>query len=259
VYFNIDSFSVGEPQEYFWTFRAYEIAVQSGLSWFIYAGARDKFSGYGFQEKYRNSHNIVSGRLSEWLASQPLQRLPWTIVHGGIYAEMLGSMMKPIRVNGTLTFCAPVDEDSVLPLLPLEMYGLRVAWALDHPQESFGQRLSAGPFQVTYPQIAAAFQSVIKETVRFESIDVKDWMEAISGYINPDKTLPRGSNVDDPTAFTFRKTFSAWWNIWRDNRLSSVDDLGWADEVYPTRPKDLKDWMEKVEYKGELVRIYDAD
>ncbi|KAH0528956.1 hypothetical protein TsFJ059_003766 [Trichoderma semiorbis] len=29
VYFSIDSFNVGEPFEYFWTFRAYEIAVQS--------------------------------------------------------------------------------------------------------------------------------------------------------------------------------------------------------------------------------------
>lgn len=33
VYFCMDSLSVGEPYEYFWTFRAYEIAVQSRLKW----------------------------------------------------------------------------------------------------------------------------------------------------------------------------------------------------------------------------------
>jgi hypothetical protein len=259
VYFNVDSFTVGEPQEYFWTFRAYEIAVQSGLSWFIYSGSRDKFGKYGLQEKYRNSHNIVAGRLSEWLASQPLQRLQWTILYGGIYAEMLGSLMQPVRKSGMLTFRAPVDEDSVMPLIPLEMYGFRVAWALEHPQESFGQKLSAGAFQVTYPQIAAALETVVNEPVQFESIDIKDWMEAVSAYINPDNMLPRGAHVDDPTAFTFRKTFGAWWSIWKDNKVSNADDLSWADEVYPTRPMSLKDWMERIGFKGDLAKIYEGN
>jgi hypothetical protein len=261
VYFNMDSFSVGEPQEYFWTFRAYEIAVQSGVKWFIYSGARENKSLYGLQEKYRNSHNIVAGRLSGWLMSQPLERLPWTIITGGIYVEMLGSMLKPVRVgdSNTLTFRAPVDHESVLPLIPLEMYGFKVQSVLENPKESFGQTLSAGApiFQVTYPQITAALESVVKEPVRFESISIAEWMENINEYIDPEGLLPRGASADDPTTFTFRKTFSAWWNIWRDNRASLIaSDLEWADDVYPDRPKNLKEWMEKVGYTGELARLY---
>jgi hypothetical protein len=242
AYFTIDSFSVGEPQEYFWTFRAYEIALQSGLQWFIYSGAKDRFEGRKFEEKYRNSHNVVAGRLSSWLASQPVERLPWTIIQGGIYAEMLQSLLQPIHIDQKLVFKAPVRESSVMPLIPLQMYGARVAWALEHPQESFGKYLSAGPFQVTYPEIAHAMEHTTGKNVKFESISIGDWMTGISAHLNPDNTLPRGSDPNDPTTFTFRQSFGAWWNIWNDNEKVE-QDLSWADEVYPDRPKTLEEWI----------------
>ncbi|EED20644.1 conserved hypothetical protein [Talaromyces stipitatus ATCC 10500] len=43
-FFSLDSFNIGEPEEYFWTFRAYKIAVQGGLEWFIYSGTIDRFA-----------------------------------------------------------------------------------------------------------------------------------------------------------------------------------------------------------------------
>jgi hypothetical protein len=65
TYFNVDSFSTGEPLEYFWTFRAYEIAVQSGLKWFIYASTSgDHIDNHGFAEKYRSTHKVVAARLA---------------------------------------------------------------------------------------------------------------------------------------------------------------------------------------------------
>jgi hypothetical protein len=248
IYFTIDSFSTGEPHEYFWTFRAYEIAIQSGVKWFIYSGARDKFQQYGYDEKYRNSHNVVAWRLSSWLASQPLGRMKWTIVTGGVYAEMLESLLKPIKdpKTGGVVFKVPVEPESVMPLVPLERYGQRVLWALQHPDESYGRFLSCNPFQVTFPQVADIHQTVTSTKTSFESISIDHWMEGVKLYggIDPDNTLPRGSNRDDPTAFTFRKSFSAWWAIWRDNRGRKEDlDVTWLDEVAADAPLSLEVWM----------------
>lgn len=256
-YFNIDSFSTGEPYEYFWTFRAYEIAIQSGLKWFIYAGAPDGFSRVGFEEKYRNSHNVVAWRLSSWFASQPLARLKWTIVTGGIYAEMLGSLLRPMKdeKTGEFTFIAPVGIDSVLPLLPLEMYGARVLWAIRNPEKSIGRYLTSNPFQVTYPQIVEAVSKVTGLGTSFQPISVDAWMEGIKPFIDPESTLPRGSTEDDPTAFTFRKSFGAWWAIWNDNRhREDIVDDHWADEVMSDRAKTLEDWLRKVNYDGGPAR-----
>ncbi|UKZ80235.1 hypothetical protein TrVFT333_007992 [Trichoderma virens FT-333] len=258
VYFCIDSFNVGEPFEYFWTFRAYEIAVQSKLKWFIFAGSGDRYGSLGMNEKYRNSHNIVSSRLTGWLMNQPLARLPWTILTGGVYAEMLGTLLRPTEEGDELFFHNPMDQDSVMPLIPLEMYGYRFEWALSHPEESIGKLLSAGPFFVTFPEVAAALQQVTGKKVQFRSITTSQWMEAISAHIDPDRRLPGGADPTDSTSFTFRKSFGAWWNIWKDQKEKKSEDMAWADEVYPTRPRGLKEWMEAVEYNGkQIVPLYE--
>ncbi len=68
----------------------------------------------------------------------------------------------------------------------------------------------------------------------FEFISVDHWMESVKlhGGIYPKNILPRDSSRDDPTAFTVRKSFSAWWAIWRDNRGRKEDlDGNWLDNV----------------------------
>ncbi|KAL7934615.1 hypothetical protein V8C35DRAFT_327006 [Trichoderma chlorosporum] len=253
VYFCMDSFSVGEPFEYFWTFRAYEIAVQSKLKWFIYAGSEDRFSRLDMDESYRNSHNVVAGRLTAWLMSQPLDRLPWTILTGGVYAEMLGTLLRPVEKGNEFFFHNPMDNDSIMPLLPLEMYGYRFEWALAHPEESIGKVLSAGPFMVAFPEIATALQQATGKKAYFRSVTTSQWMESISGHVDPDGRLPRGADPTDSTTFTFRESFGAWWNIWKSNRGKEIENMAWADEVYPARPRTLREWMEAVGYEGKQI------
>jgi hypothetical protein len=251
-YFNIDSFQVGEPQEYFWTFRAYEIAVQSKLKWFIFSGAGvDRYADHGFAEEYRNSHNIVASRLSGWLAAQPLERLPWSIISGGVYAEMLNSLLRPIKDELGFRFASPVREDSIIPLIPLEMYGIRFRWMLENPEKSVGRSLSSAPFNVTFPEVAEAFAKVNNVPARFEPATIDEWMSLVNASIPVDDTLPRGSQKDDPTTFTFRRSFTAWWKLWRD----SLEDLEggkaaaeWAESYYPQRGKDIEEWMRRTEY-----------
>lgn len=89
-YFIINSFDTREAEEYFWTIRAYEIAAQSRLQLFVYSGAYNRLRERGYDEKYRNSHNMVKGHLGDWMANQNASALPWCILYGGVYAEMLG-------------------------------------------------------------------------------------------------------------------------------------------------------------------------
>ncbi|OAL25150.1 hypothetical protein AYO22_05027 [Fonsecaea multimorphosa] len=252
VYFNIDSFSVGEPFEYFWTFRAYEIAVQSKIKWFIYSGAGsvDRFVAHGLAEEYRNSHNIVAARLAGWLAAQPLDRLPWSIITGGVYAEMLNRLLKPVPQGDGYVFKLPLNKESIMPLIPLDNYGEAVKWALEHPRESLGKFVSAGPFQLTLDQVADALEQYTGKKTKFQPITLADWMERISANIDPEGRLPRGASPDDTTAFTFRKSFGAWWSIWRDNRIPETkdDSQQWAEVPRLSKYKTLREWMVDVEY-----------
>jgi hypothetical protein len=251
VFFNVDSFSVGEPFEYFWTFRAYEIAVQSKIKWFIYSGADsvDSFVAHGLAEEYRNSHNVVAARLSGWLAAQPLDRLPWSVITGGVYAEMLNRLLKPLPQDDGYVFKLPVHKESIMPLSPLDNYGVALKWVLEHPQESIGKFVSGGPFQLTFEQIAYALEQYTGKKTEFQAVTIDEWMERISASIDPQGRLPRGTSPDDTTSFTFRKSFGAWWSIWRDNRISKAKKgTQWADVPQLSKYKTLQEWMVDVKY-----------
>jgi hypothetical protein len=251
AYFNIDSFQTGEPQEYFWTFRAYEIAIQSGLKWFIFAGATEgRFLEHGYAEKYRNSHNIVGSRLSSWLAAQPVDLLPWTIITAaGVYAEMFRSLLKPLPHGDGVAFKVPMDKESIMPIIPLENYGKAVKWALKHREESIGKVVLAAPFPLTFDQIAEATQKVSGKKAEFIQITVDEWMTNISSHINPEARLPWGASETDPTTFSFRKSFGAWWNLWKDNRIfPKRADTVYLDSGDIDSLKTLEDWMVLTSY-----------
>jgi hypothetical protein len=202
----------------------------------------------------------VGSRLSGRLASQLLERLPWTIVYGGVYAEMLKRLLRPVvNDDRTSTLSAPMTEDSIIPLVPLEMYGRRVLWALQNPVASVGRFLSCAAYHVTFPEIARALQNVSSCPTSFEEISVETWIEEVhaSFEIDPDTTLPRQATnaLDNPARFTFRKSFAAWWALWRDNKgqfQDRIESNSWADSIYPTRPKTLQEWMIRSDYAGAL-------
>ncbi|KAH8645709.1 hypothetical protein BX600DRAFT_534087 [Xylariales sp. PMI_506] len=251
VYLNIDSFSIGEPFEYFWTFRAYEIAVQSKVRRFLYSGTSpiDKFVAHGLAEEYRNSHNVVSARLTGWLTAQPLDTLPWSIITGGVYAEMLNLLLLPVPIGDGYVFKLPVDKDSVMPLIPLENYGEAVKWALENPEKSLGKFVSAGPFHMTFGQVAESLERYTGKPSGFQPVTIDEWMQGVSRIVDPESRLPRGSSLDDPTTFSFRKSFGAWWSIWRDNRVPGPSDASlWADIPLLSKYKTLEDWMTAVNY-----------
>jgi hypothetical protein len=250
-YFMINTFAIREPDEYFWTFRAYEIAAQSGVKHFIYSGARNRLQESGFDEKYRNSHNVVKAHLSDWMMGQRTGGMGWTIVYGGVYAEMLGSLLCPMKVGEGYVFAAPVHEKSTIPLMPLENYGKTVLWALENPGESVGKFVDAGAVPSTWPEIVSAFTSATGKKAKFQPVSMEQWFEgATKKGIDPEAKMPAGCKDEDEATFTFRKTFGAWWSMWRDNTHEN-EKPGRVAVPVEDRITSLEEWMRRTDYQGE--------
>lgn len=254
-FFNMNTFSVGEAREYFWTFRAYEIAVQSKLKLFVLSGAKEaQLKEHGYDEHHRNSHNVVKERLTDWLTHQPLSILPWTVISGGVYAQMLSSLLRPQqKSDGVYEFRAPIGNGAI-PFINVDDYGVMARYVFENPGETIGKLISWGVWYTTYPELATAFQNATGKRATFKNVTQDQWFEDIkSSYVDPEIKMPRGVDPNDKTAFTFRKTFGAWWNLWKDViRHHEEEKLinSWSDRVSPTRMKSLEEWMIKTNYTG---------
>ena len=255
-YFNINSFTVGEPYEYFWTFRAYEIAVQSKLKWFVLSGGPDRLKQYGYEEKYRNSHGTVKAKISDWLSHQPLDILPWTILYGGVYAQMLSSLLQPKKgPDGVYHFIAPIANGSI-PFVDLDDYGVRTRYVFENPAECVGKSIGWGAWYTSYPELIRAFKKATGNEAVFHDLTQEEWFEKLRPYVDAESRLPKGVSLDDRTAFTFRRTFGAWWNLWKDgdnirDKEQEKRNRDWSDKVYPGRCQNIEEWMIKSKYTGK--------
>lgn len=194
AYFVLNAFAISEPHMYFWALRGYEIAVQSGLKWFLMAGGPSRLRQHNYDEKFRNSHNTAQEYLSEWLSGRDTAILPWTIVHGGVYAEMLGSLLRPRqREDGVFEFAAPIGEGTV-PFLPLDDYGVRTRWILENPEETVGRFVFCGPYVTTYPELVKAFESATGKKAAFRDVTQDQWFQGMSLYVDPEGR-PAGGGV----------------------------------------------------------------
>ncbi|KAL2061876.1 hypothetical protein VTL71DRAFT_7254 [Oculimacula yallundae] len=278
-YFNLNSFTLLESQEYFLTFRAYEIAVQSGLKWFVLSGSPDRYAMHGYQEKYRNSHGVVSGRLSSWLENQPLSVLPWTVLHGGVYAQMLSSLLAPALIEpdgnegeGVYEFAAPIGSAGTIPFVDVDDYGVRTRYVLEHPEECVGKTIGWAPWYTTYPELVKAFESVTGKRALLRDCSQNEWFERLKAYVDPETSLPIGSDRMDGErkeegkmmgTFTFRESFGAWWNLWRDyDKIRDLDSEAeverWSDMVAPGRARSLEEWMRRSGYTGKFAEVQKA-
>ncbi|UKZ92909.1 uncharacterized protein TrAFT101_007842 [Trichoderma asperellum] len=255
VYFNMNSFAVTEPFVYFWTFRAYEIAVQSGLKLFILPGSINRYKAHGYKEEFRNAHGAISGRLSDWLSSQPTDILPWSILYGGVYAEMLWTLLKPrVRDDGVYEFAAPIGDGNI-PFIPLEDYGARVRWIFEHPEAAIGKKLDWGLLYTSYKDLVQAFEETTGKQAVFKDLTQDEWFDRLRVIRAPETKFPDSGLSDDDTTFTWRRTFGAWWNYWKYNDHTrdpkrEKEAEAYANEVYPTRLKSIKEWMVANKYTG---------
>ncbi|KAK4506118.1 hypothetical protein PRZ48_004083 [Zasmidium cellare] len=67
---NIDGFNAGEKMEMFWAMRAYEVALEEGVKFFVYGNLDYGYKLGGYDPQYRCGHYDGKGRMGEWILRQ---------------------------------------------------------------------------------------------------------------------------------------------------------------------------------------------
>ena len=62
AFVNIDGFNSGEKTEIYWGMRCYEIAIESGVGFFVWANLDYVYKKSGYDAKFRTGHYDGKGR-----------------------------------------------------------------------------------------------------------------------------------------------------------------------------------------------------
>ncbi len=70
AFVNIDGFNSGEKAEIFWAIRAYELAIEEGIKFFVYGNLDYTLKKSGYDSRFRTGHYDGKGRIGEWILFQ---------------------------------------------------------------------------------------------------------------------------------------------------------------------------------------------
>src|SRR5882724_2635046 len=70
AFVNIDGFNTGEKTETYWAIRSYEIAIEEGITFFVYGNLDYALKKSGYDSTFRTGHYDGKGRMAEWILSQ---------------------------------------------------------------------------------------------------------------------------------------------------------------------------------------------
>ncbi|KAJ7582534.1 hypothetical protein C8J56DRAFT_1167625 [Mycena floridula] len=263
VYANLDGFAITEGEEYFWTFRLYDLAVQYGVQHFIYSSLYNRPKERLYDESYRASHMLTKGRIGEWLKAQPTSILPFTIIIGTLYAEMLSAFLRPdVDESGVFNF-PNVTGDGHIQFVDVQQYGHYSRWIFDNPERSIGKEIALASYTTTTEGLAEAFTKVTGKPAISKTISREEWLATRAPPTFKHKMpLNVAHDPSDDSRFTFEHTFVGFWNIW--SRLTPQDAAilpgrELADEIYPDRIKSIEEWILRTGYTGEKKNALKAE
>jgi len=123
---NTDGFTLGEKNELFYGFRAYEIARHEKVKHYVWANSDYSLKKAGWDEKYHLGHNDAKGRLGgntnfqfslyestdlypDFILAQPQTELKSTLFTTGPYMNMLfdGMFVPTEDADGTVVWANP--------------------------------------------------------------------------------------------------------------------------------------------------------
>ncbi|KAH7132631.1 hypothetical protein B0J11DRAFT_232121 [Dendryphion nanum] len=256
AFVNTNSFALGIRAEIYWGTRIFEIAIQSGVTHYVWSALEDALALSGYDEECRVGHYEGKSRVTQWMKAKPQTPMRWSVLTTGPYIEMLHELLRPQKEDdGTWVFSFPLQEGAV-PFVHLEDVGKAVKWILDNPDESSGLNVKISVEHATGETVARAFTAVTGQPARYDDVDVKRWFEIAPpgppGYRMGQQY--EGNQENDPTLLTVETNFSNWWNLYRrsrDNKGLLRTDYELLDRIIPDRVRSVKEWMEKVDYDGE--------
>ncbi|GAB1214354.1 hypothetical protein ATERTT37_003516 [Aspergillus terreus] len=258
AFINIDGFNCGEKTEIYWAIRAYELAIEEGIKFFVYGNLDYGYKKSGYDPKYRCGHYDGKGRIAEWVLFQNQfnqDRMRAAVFTSGPYIEMtiaIGTPMSPTVEEGIVTWRVPLGSGAI-PHVSLDDCAYYVRWMFDNLDTANGLNLEVAIEHVHYEDLARAFEAVTGRPAQFIDESVDDYWAR--GPLSMAAELGGGYNSDpnDPAFMTVRENFTGFWNLWRDsgkNQGIITRDYKLLDEIHPNRISTVEQWFRVANEQG---------
>ena len=256
AYVNLDGFNAGERNEIYWAIRAYEIAIEEGVRFFVYGNLDYGLKKSGYDSRFRTGHYDGKGRIGEWILFQNgsnRDRMGAAVFTTGPYMEMTLSAMTPMTPSvedGIVTWRVPLGDGAV-PHVALDDCGYYVRWLFDHPERANGMNLEVAIEDVGYHDLAAAFERVSGYPARYIDTDLDAYWSA-NGALRTAAGLPAGYNADpnDKSTMSFRDNFTGFWNLWKYRIVQR--DYVLLDAIHPHRIRTVEEWLRRQDEAGRV-------
>jgi hypothetical protein len=258
AYINIDGFNCGEKTETYWAVRAYELAIEEGIKFFVYGNLDYGYKKSGYNPKYRCGHYDGKGRIAEWVLFQNQfnqDRMKAAVFTTGPYIEMtisMGTPMSPTVEDGVLTWRVPLGSGAI-PHVSLDDCAFYARWLFDNIDKANGLDLEVAVEHVHYKDLAHAFEAVTGHPALFIDVDLDTYWT--KGPLSMAAELGGGYNSDpnDPAFMTIRQNFTGFWNLWKDsgkNQGIIKRDYELLDKIHPNRIRNVEQWFRRVNDQG---------
>ncbi|EFY84568.1 hypothetical protein J3459_012787 [Metarhizium acridum] len=260
AFVNIDGFNAGEKTEMFWAIRAYELALEEGIDFFVYGNLDYVYKKSGFDPKFRTGHYDGKGRIAEWILQQNRdpaisKRMGAAIFTTGPYIPMVlaaGTPMSPRVEDQVVTWRVPLGDGAVAHV-DLDDCAHYVRWLFDHQARANGMNLEVAIDLIDYRDLARAFETVTGHAARYIDTSLDEyWTSGPMGTGG----RPAGYNADpeDPATMSLRANFTGFWNMWKysgGNEGVIRRDFQLLDEIHPNRVKTAEQWFRREEEKSK--------
>jgi hypothetical protein len=251
AFINIDGFNAGEKTETYWAIRSYELAIESGIKFFVYGNLDYILKKSGYDPKFRTGHYDGKGRMGEWILAQNQQnkaRMGAALFTTGPYIEMAvsaRSAMTPTVEDGVVTWRVPLGDGAVTHVA-LEDCGYYVRWLFDHPGRANGMDLEVAIADIPYSELAAAFTKVTGHSAQYIDTSLEAYFENMG--VRGNMPAAYNAHVDDPSTMSFVNNFTGFWNMWRHKVLKR--DYKLLDEIHPGRISSAEEWFRREDIKA---------
>lgn len=221
AFVNIDGFNTGEKNELYWAIRTYEIALQSGVKFFVYGNLEYISKESGYDDRFRAGHYDGKGRVGEWILFQNLtnrQKMASALFTTGPYIEMTISsktLMSPTVENGVATWTAPMGNGKFAPVA-LDDVGYYVKWLFEHRERADGLDLKVSIDNLGFGELVEAFERVTGKPARFVDVSLEEfwsepgrkaWGEQSAGYNAGEGSMSVKDNFTGGVSFPFFFSF----------------------------------------------------
>lgn len=258
AFVNLDGFNTGEKGETYWAIRCYELALESGIKFFVYGNLDYVYKKSGYDPKFRTGHYDGKGRVGEWILQQTKDnghKMGAALFTTGPYMEMTiakGTPMSPTVENGIVTWRVPLGAGAVVHVA-LEDCAYYVRWLFDNADRANGMDLEVAVAHIGYGEMAEAFEKVTGHPARYIDTDLDTYWK--TGPLSRASEMPAGYSADlnDKSTMTMRENFTGFWNTWKfsGNNIGVVRrDYSLLDEIFPERIRSAEEWLRREDLRG---------